>query len=105
MTSSDTAVDTTDISVIGSSILPAMPTGVKVYYYNPNSGLISPDYVYSWQGKAYLNPLNTRFFFIYSNVTDVTVEVIYANTSLGGVLTKCISASLLLAAVVITYIL
>ena len=59
-----------------------MPSGVKIYYYDQNSMAISPDFVYSTTGRSFLHPLNTRFFYAYSNGSDVQIEVIYGNANL-----------------------
>ena len=79
--SSDTLVDTTEISDITNLILPSVPSGVILYYFDENSVSIAPDYVYSKTGKSYLKPLNTRFLYVATNNSDVTVQVMYGNTT------------------------
>jgi hypothetical protein len=79
-TSSDTSVDSTEIIDISNSILDKPPSGVSISYFDQNTGIISPDYVYSKTGKSYLKPLNTRFLFVQTSDSPVTVTVMYGNT-------------------------
>ncbi|TNV75719.1 hypothetical protein FGO68_gene11109 [Halteria grandinella] len=76
----ESASDTTEIIEIGSSILSSAPAGVYITYFDQNTGLTTPDFVYSKTGKSYLKPLNTRFLYVYSNNSDVTLSVMYGNT-------------------------
>lgn len=39
-------------------------------------------YLYSFMGRSYLKPLNTRFIYLATTTTDIVVQVIYGNINL-----------------------
>ena len=54
------------------------------------------NYIYSGVGRSYLKPLNTRFLFIGTNSSDVSVFLVYGNRNIndGAILTASLGAAL-----------
>ena len=88
-----TAADTTVISSLTSRILTSVPSGVNLYYYNQNTGSTSVNYIYSAVGKTYLKPLNTRFLFIGTNNSDVSVFIKYGNYNIAAILSAALGTA------------
>lgn len=62
----DVTDETTEIIDLSNEILAEKDAGLKIKYFDQNTGNMATDFVYSKTGKSYLKPLNTRFLYIYA---------------------------------------